>query len=168
MVRFVRTTIASVLTLALLALVVAPVAAAGPERSKISAWTVDFPSGTLCEFAVRWDFPADGTQLVFPVRSNGDQLVRAVGRLRGTITNVDDDRSFTLRGGYRLDLLFHADGTIDVVGSGSIVAGYFPTDVGGPSMWFFRGRFHDVVDATFTATAHSFRGNATDLCAALS
>ena len=166
--RFRRTFIATMLTLALLALIVSPVAAAGPERSKIPAWTVDFPSGTLCEFAVRWDFPADGTELVFPVRPNGDQLVRSVGRLRGTITNLDADRSVTVRGGYRLDLLFHANGTIDVVGSGTIVAGYFPTDAGGPSMWFFRGRFHDEVDATFTATAHSFRGSATDLCAALS
>jgi len=32
----------------------------------------------------------------------------------------------------------------------------------------FRGHRHDHVDESFTATAHCFRGNATDLCAALS
>jgi hypothetical protein len=64
--------------------------------------------------------------------------------------------------------VFHADGSLDALIRGTIVAGYYPTDVGGPSMWLFRGNLHDVIDATFTATAHSFRGNATDLCAALS
>jgi hypothetical protein len=58
--------------------------------------------------------------------------------------------------------------SVDAIISGTVVAGYFPTDVGGPSQWLFRGHLHDELDATFTATAHSFHGNATDLCAALS
>jgi len=37
--------------------------------------------------------------------------------------------------------------------------------VGGPSQWLFRGHLHDELDATFTATAHSFHGHAADLCA---
>ena len=165
--RMLRTTISPILALALVGLAAVPAAAAGPERSDIGSFSVDFPAGVLCDFAVRWEFDAGGHQLVFPVQPNGDQVVRSVGGVTGTITNLDGDRSFPIRGDARQDFVFHADGTIDVIINGTVVAGYFPTDVGGPSMWLFRGHLHDEVDGTFTATSHSVSGLATDLCAAL-
>jgi hypothetical protein len=75
---------------------------------------------------------------------------------------------FRLRGGFREDLIFHADGTVDVWINGTILAAYGLPDFGGPSMWWFKGHLHDTADATFTGTSHVFVGNATDLCAALS
>ncbi len=36
------------------------------------------------------------------------------------------------------------------------------------AQWLLRGRLHAEVDASFTVMAHSGRGKATDLCAALS
>lgn len=168
MVRFSRATIASMVAVGLLMLAVTPAAAAGPERSKITAYSVDFPAGLVCDFAVNWAFDGVGNLLIFPVTSTGDQVVRQAGLSRGTITNMDTGASVAIQGGIRQDLVFHADGTIDGIMSGHVLAGYFPTDVGGPSMWLFRGHLHDEIDATFTATAHSFRGNATDMCAALS
>jgi hypothetical protein len=166
--RFPRATIAPTIALAVLLLAAAPAAAAAPERSKLTAYSVDFPAGLICDFAVNWDFAGTGNLLIFPVTAAGDQVVRQVGLSTGTITNVDTGASVTIRGGIRQDLVFHADGTIDGIMSGHVLAGYYPTDVGGPAMWLFRGHLHDEIDATFTATAHSFQGNATDLCAALS
>ena len=162
-----RRTISPVLALAILGLAAVPAAAAGPDRSDIGAFTVDFPAGQVCDFAVRWEFDAGGHLLVFPVQPNGDQVVRSVGAVTGTITNLDGDSSFAVRAGTRQDLVFHADGTIDAIINGIVIAGYFPTDVGGPSMWQFRGHLHDELDGTFTATSHSHSGLATDLCAAL-
>jgi hypothetical protein len=145
-----------------------PALAARPEKSALEGFTATFPAGVLCEFSVEWNIAGGGNQLVFPERPNGDVVVRSVGRSRGTVTNLDSpERSVQFRGGIRQDLVFHADGTLDAIISGTVVAGYFPTDVGGPSQWLFRGHLHDELDATFTATAHSFHGNATDLCAAL-
>ena len=152
----------------LVAMTASPALAAGPERTPLEGFSVIWPAGVLCEFEVEWDVAAGGNQLVFPEQPNGDVVVRNVGRARGTVTNLDSpEMSVLVRGGYRQDLVFHADGTIDAIINGTVIAGYFPTDVGGPSQWLFRGHLHDELDATFTATAHSFRGNATDLCAAL-
>ena len=84
------------------------------------------------------------------------------------VTNFDTGEWITLSGGVRQDLIFRADGTIDVWINGTVLAAAGVPDLGGPSMWWFRGHLHDVLDATFTRTAHSFTGNATDICAALS
>jgi hypothetical protein len=163
---FTRLTIAAA---CLLAMTASPALAAKPEKSPLEGFTVTFPAGVLCDFSVEWSIAAGGNQLVFPERRNGDVVVRSVGRARGTVTNLDSgpELSVRFRGGIRQDLVFHADGTLDAIINGTVLAGYFPTDVGGPSMWLFRGHLHDRLDATFTATAHSFSGNATDLCAAL-
>jgi hypothetical protein len=152
----------------LTALASSPVMAAGPVRTPLEGFTIPWPAGTLCQFAVEWDIAAGGNQLVFPERPNGDVVFRSVGRALGTVTNLDSpEMSVLVRGGYRQDIVSHADGTYDAIINGTVIAGYFPTDVGGPSQWLFRGHLHDELDATFTATAHSFHGNATDLCAAL-
>jgi hypothetical protein len=152
----------------LVALTASPAAAAGPERTPLEGFTAIWPAGQLCEFSVQWDVAAGGHQLVFPEQPNGDVVFRSVGRARVTVTNLDSPQmSVFVRGGYRQDIVVHADGSIDAMINGTVLAGYYPTDVGGPSLWLFRGHLHDELDATFTATAHSFRGNATDLCAAL-
>jgi hypothetical protein len=154
---------------AALAAMVSTATAAGPEHSKLSGFSATFPAGAVCPFTVTWDVPdSNGNLLVFPVDANGDQLVRATGHDITVVTNADTGASITLSGGYRQDLIFHADGTIDARINGTILAAYGVPDFGGPSMWWFKGHLHDTLDATFTATGHAFVGNATDLCAALS
>jgi hypothetical protein len=158
-----------VVAFAALGVMAATAAAAGPDHSKVSASPVTFPAGTVCPFTVTWD-PEDsiGNLLVFPVDANGDQVVRATGHGATVVTNDETGTSITVRGGFRQDLIFHADGTIDARINGTILAAYGVPDFGGPSMWWFKGHLHDTIDATFTATGHAFVGNATDLCAALS
>jgi len=163
-----------VLALGLVAAMVAAVApsaalAAGPAHQKLAPGTQSFDAGVLCDFAVTWDLKGtNDNELDFPVQANGDQLIRLTGRELLTVTNVDSGASVLLRGGYREDVLFHADGSIDVTINGTIVAGYFPTDLGGPAMWWFKGHLQDGLDSTFTTLSHAFVGNATDLCSALS
>ena len=159
---------AVVLATLTLAVAIAPVAAAGPEKVPNGASTVVFEAGVVCPFEVVWDIPAVGSTLIFPVKANGDQLIRQIGAMIIKVSNAETGASVDLRGGVKLDLVFHADGSIDVNISGSVVAGYFPADIGGPSLWFYRGHLHDVVTADFTVLGHSFSGHATDLCAALS
>ena len=149
------------------ALAIAPAAAAGPEKVPNGASTIVWDAGVLCPFEVEWDIPAVGSTLIFPVKANGDQLIRQIGPMLTTVTNLESGASIDLRGGIKLDLIFHADGSIDANISGAVLAGYFPTDLGGPSMWFYRGHLHDVLTADFTVLGHSFSGHATDLCAAL-
>jgi hypothetical protein len=159
-----------VVALAALAAMVSTATAAAPDHSKVSASPATFPAGSVCPFTVTWDVNESNVnnQLVFPVKTNGDQVVRITGHDETVVTNADTGASITLRGGFREDLIFHADGTIDVRINGTILAAYGVPDFGGPSMWWFKGHLHDTADATFTGTSHTFVGNATDLCAALS
>jgi len=153
-----------------LGLASAPIAlATGPSHEKGGTSIQTFDAGIVCDFAVEWDsrVTTDNVML-FPVQTNGDQLLRVSGRELLIVTNLDTDASVVLRGGYREDLLFHADGSIDVTINGTIVAGYFPTDLGGPSMWWYKGHLQDGLDDTFTLLEHAFVGSTTDLCAALS
>jgi hypothetical protein len=63
-----RTTISPILALALFGLAAVPAAAAGPDRSDIGSFSVDFPAGVLCDFAVRWESTPVGINWCF--RSN--------------------------------------------------------------------------------------------------
>jgi hypothetical protein len=159
-----------VVAFAALGVMVSTATAAAPDHSKVSASPATFPAGTVCPFTVTWDVQESNVNnlLVFPVDANGDQVVRITGHDHTVVTNADTGASITLSGGFREDLIFHADGTIDVRINGTILAAYGVPDFGGPSMWWFKGHLHDTADATFTGTGHAFVGNATDLCAALS
>ncbi|HYH92213.1 MAG TPA: hypothetical protein VD763_03555 [Candidatus Saccharimonadales bacterium] len=146
---------------------VASVQAAGPDHSKLEAFTVDFAAGQSCAFATRWDFPAGGNELTFPVRENGDQLVRQISSAPLTVTNLESGESITLRGGGRIDQLFHADGSLDLFARGTLYIALFPEDEGGPGMYQYRGHYEVDIAADFTFTNVRFKGHVTDICAAL-
>ena len=55
-----------------IALTASPTLAARPEKTPLGGFTVPWPAGTLCDFAVEWDFAPGGNQLVFPEQPNGD------------------------------------------------------------------------------------------------
>jgi hypothetical protein len=143
-------------------------AAAGPQRFAFEPFVQTFVAGQVCEFRVRWDSDVlHANTLVFPVNRAGDQVIRSVGEIRTRITNVDTGKSVTVGGGIRQDLVFHSDGTVNAIIDGTVVAGYFPTDLGGPAMWLFRGHLNDTLDSSFTLLRHQSSGTQQDLCAAL-
>jgi hypothetical protein len=165
-----RRVIVTLCSLALLVTAVAPAAAAaGPLHGRGGfSFDYSFAAGDLCPFPVRW--VEDGSRmqaLTFPVRPNGDQLVRYAGPQWSTVTNLATDATMVVGGGLRLDMLIHPDGTTDVRIAGTVVAGYLPTDAPGPSFWLLHGRVRDTLDASFVTTSHTFNGQAVDLCAAL-
>jgi hypothetical protein len=149
---------------------VAPAAAAGGgvQVSKAEDIHVEFEAGLSCPFAVSWDTVTNHQHvLTYPVRANGDQLIRTVGPSRVRVSNVTTGEAVTVLVYGPFDLLLRASGQIDVRGVGGVIGAYFPTDVGGPNMFYFRGHLNDVVDADFNVLSHSFKGKARDLCAAL-
>src|SRR4029079_1080372 len=149
--------------------IASPAAAAGPVHTKIEDFTLVFPAGLACDFPVEWAITTNGNnQLVFAPRKNGDQVTRQTGTNITTATNLDTGASVSLRGGFRLDIVAHADGNLTIEGRGAIISALFPTDVGGPGMFWFRGHLTDQADSGFNVTAHEFVGHADDLCAALS
>ena len=145
------------------------VSAAAPIISKVQSWTLVIPAGVNCDFAVEWDVTAGNTtnQIVFE-RSNGDILIRQAGRQLVTVTNLDTEESITLRGGFRTDFLLHPDGTADFTLAGTVLVGFFPTDVGGPGQLFIRGLARITGDADFNFFSFDLSGRSTDVCAALS
>jgi hypothetical protein len=164
--------VVAAVTAGILALSLASSALAGgkPETVKIPVpEPVVFPAGLSCPFPVEWAFESKNLQSkTFPVQANGDQLVRQTGHVMTTVTNLDSGASLVVNTSDRQDFLFHADGTIDVTINGGALAAYYPTDLGGPAMYYFKGHLHDLVDSEFTLVSHQFSGRSTDLCAALS
>jgi hypothetical protein len=153
----------------LIASTVGGAAAAGPDRSPFVNGDIDFAAGQACAFPVRWDGGiSHATTLVFPATSEGDQLVRSVGYIQTVVTNLSTGKSIDASGGVRLDLVFHADGSVTANIDGVVLAAYSPSDLIGPSMWLYRGHLHDELDGSFTQLTHEFHGRQLNLCSALS
>ncbi|HEY6571192.1 MAG TPA: hypothetical protein VIZ22_12930 [Candidatus Limnocylindrales bacterium] len=128
-----------------------------------------FEAGQACPFATEWSYPGKAFLILttFPMRPNGDQLIRQAGVVNTKITNLESGKSRTYLTPAVQDFLFKADGTIDVTIDGRVPVAYFPTDLGGPAMYLFTGHLHDVVDSSFTLIKHEFKGKSIDLCAVL-
>lgn len=129
-----------------------------------------FDAGQACSFATEWSYPGKASlvQTTFPVRPNGDQLIRQAGVVNTKVTNLESGKSRTYVTASVQDFVFKADGTIDVTIDGRVPVAYFPTDLGGPAMYLFTGHLHDVVDSSFTLIEHHFKGQSINLCAVLS
>jgi len=166
-----RQRVLSVLGVLLLALAVAAPATASqrPERFPSESGPADFPAGSTCSFAVRWQPLEDhSTIAVFPVQPNGDQVTRITGRYVNRVINLDTGAFEDYVANARLDIVSHADGTFDIHAKGPVLAAYGSADLTGPGMFYFVGNLHDELDENFTVLAHSFSGTAEDICETLS
>jgi hypothetical protein len=159
---------AAALTLA----ISAPAAAAKPEHSRTEvAPPVELAAGEACDFAI--------TLVNTDVRGKvsiweyDDGTVRYLerGHAAGYAENADGDRD-TLSGGYRIEIVFHPDDSVDVSASGTLFVWYFAGDaiVGltAPGAYGVRGHGTEsyAADGSLTA-ARFFGGHVVDLCAAL-
>ena len=147
-------------------------AAAGPDRLPFVPTDIVFDGEDVplvCDFPVQWQNAVNHARtLVFPVKRNGDQVIRSVGDVRTVVTNLASGRSVTLGGGFREDIVIHSDGSITVIIDGAVLAGYAATDHPiGPSLWFFRGHLVDTVDSGFNLINDRFHGRQQNLCTAL-
>lgn len=156
--------------------IVGPVAAKGPptiSRLDPTVISADDFAGT-CDFPVELvDSYANSTMLEYPVDADGNQLVRFAGGFRSTITNLDSGKSLEIRYFGNAKYLFLADGSIDIVTGGTVLAWFYEEDVLSgidPGIYLMTGPSHLLVDAaTFLALEPvQAKGRVIDLCAALS
>lgn len=113
------------------------------DRSKVSVWETD-----------------DGTVRI---------LQR--GYASGTATNTEDDIAFTHAGGFRIEVIIHSDGSVDVNASGNLFAWYL---VGEPIVGLSDGVFaisgrgsESYAPDGSLVSAVFYGGHAVDLCAEL-
>ena len=70
------------------------------------------------------------------------------------------------KSGYRISIVFEADGTIEVDGTGGLFAFYFEGDVSdlGPGLHSVSGHAHESYAADGTFLSATFSGHSTNLC----
>ena len=156
--------------------IVGPVAAKGPPtitRLDTTVISADDFAGT-CDFPVELvDSYANSLMLEYPADADGNQLVRFAGGFRSTLTNLDTGKAIDIKYFGNAKYLFQADGSIDIVTGGTVLAWFYEEDVLSgidPGIYLMTGPTHLLVDAaTFLALEPvEAKGRVVDLCAALS
>jgi hypothetical protein len=171
-----RRTFALIASALLCLVVAAPVAAKGPptiSRLDPTVLDADLLAGT-CDFPVEVvDSFSSSKEMLFEADASGDQLVRFTGGYVSTITNLATDASREIRYFGAADYVFHADGTVDISTSGTILVWIYPEDVESifdPGIYLVTGRMHFLIDSEtfFSLEPERVKGRIVDLCAALS
>ena len=159
---------AMVLTLA----VAGPAAAAQPFHERPGPQPpIDIAAGDVCDFAVTLTSTVDISKTSVWEHEDGTIRILSRGYASGTVT-TEDGRAYTHGGGYRVDVVVHPDGSVEVNGTGNLFAWYFAGDaIVGLSQGIFAISGH--VSESYAADAsllgaRFYGGNAVDLCEALS
>jgi hypothetical protein len=149
----------------------APALGAKPEHSHEGAPPpLVFAAGEVCDFALTIETLVDRSKTSVWEAADGTVRMLTRGFASGTATNTDDDISLSEAGGFRIDIVIHPDGAVDVEGSGTLVAYYFPGDaIEGLSAGIYevRGHVTEQYAPDGSLVAASFSGHAVDLCEAL-
>ena len=164
-----RRVLVSVVLGSLLAATVAlPALAAKPERDVIGAPPpIDYPAGALCAYAVRVEFPINKEYgIAFTPQPDGSQRIIVTGRLVAMVTNLETGESVTLNASGPGTFWFAPDGTLTIAGGGHWLLYLFPTDVGGPGIFYTSGRIHLEAGPT-GVTGLTMPRNTRDICAML-
>jgi hypothetical protein len=170
-----RRALALLVSVCLTLLIAAPVAAGGkPEKNRLEP-TYLGPEvfGDACGFPVDLlDLSGHANELIFPVDANGDQRYVNNGGFTSTLTNLDSGKQITITFHGYVELVFRADGTVDVSTSGGVLHWFTSADVLSPfgqGIFLTHGRVTYVVDAdTFLVVMPgTVKGRVTDICAAL-
>jgi hypothetical protein len=123
-----------------------------------------------CDFAITLTSTVDKSKTSVWEHEDGTVRILSRGYASGTATTADG-MTFTQGGGYRINIVIHPDGSVDVDASGNLFAWYYPGDpIIGLSDGVFavsgRGSESYAPDGSLvSALFHG--GNAVDLCAAL-
>lgn len=155
-------------SVALLALLAAPVAADRPTRT-IEPPPEDFvlAAGEACPFAVLVHIGGGAFTITFT--DAGQNPVRQFSaRLSGTleVTNLETGKTVVVNDAGPGFIEFHPDGSFTLVGVGPWGFPIDP-DTGEPGLFRVMGRFVMTFDAAGNVTSFEFVGAVKDLCAAL-
>jgi hypothetical protein len=162
----------AVVALVLVLVVAAPAAAAQPTRTVYGLSPFTISADTACPFAVEGQ-PSSGFS-AYTVFSDG-RLMGSV-HAKGDYVNADTGARYpTLDNFHFVQWYDPSTGNTYVVLEGQAADWFLPGDTGpfgtvGPhgAMYDFVGRITFTIDASGATTQFSWRGTATDICAALS
>jgi hypothetical protein len=99
--------------------------------------------------------------------SDGRTLTNVRGTVQATNPLTGESATFRFAGSFVDTQL--PNGDLRSVGRGQFLLFYFPGDVGGPGIFYTKGRFVDIFDATTGfLTSERLSGQQTDVCALLS
>jgi hypothetical protein len=155
--------------------VAAPVAAAAPTKTVLHPISDYYgPADSGCGFAVTRVFNS-GARTTYFDYADGSELV-TFNSVK-TITNLDNDKTFTLHTVGHIYEWVDAAGLVQGQGNGQFIFGFYPGDVGpdgsvvqAPGLgYYFTGIAWYTWDPnTEHITAFSYQGSFVDVCAALS
>jgi hypothetical protein len=162
----------AVVALVLVLVVAAPAAAAQPTRTVYGLSPFTISADTACPFAVEGQ-PSSGFS-AYTAFSDG-RLMGSV-HAKGDYVNADTGARYpTLDNFHFVQWYDPSTGNTYVVLEGQAADWFLPGDTGpfgtvGPhgAMYDFVGRITFTIDASGATTQFSWRGTATDICAALS
>ena len=157
---------------ALILMGASPALAASPIHSPSEIpEPLELAAGTVCDFGVTIDTTV--LKATTSVWEEEDGTVRLLDRgYADGYAESEDGQRVTHRGGYRIEIVFHPDGSIDFHGSGTLFGWYFDGDpivgLADPGAYAIRGRLSESYAADGSlASAHFYGGNAVNLCDAL-
>ena len=158
--------------LALVSLGASPALAGGPAHSPSEILEpLELPAGTACDFGVTINTTVLKAQTSVWEEADGTLRLIDRGFAEGYAESEEGQRE-THRGGYRIEIVFHPDGSVVFTGSGTLFAWYFAGDaivgLSDPGVYAISGRLTEsyAPDGSLSA-AHFYGGNVVDLCDAL-
>jgi hypothetical protein len=164
--RFLFLPLAGVLTL----VAASSALAAPPTHETVVSPPLEFAAGEMCSFAILLETTTENSKgSTFAVAPDGGQRVVTRGVATNTATNLDTGESITRVGGYRISVLFAADGSVEADGTGALYAYYFSGDPSelGAGLHAVNGHVHESYGADGTFLGATFDGSSYDLCEVL-
>jgi hypothetical protein len=167
-----RTIARAALIAALTLAVAAPAALAGkPVTGPSANFPYAFPAGAPCTNAVVFENTSiNSRDSAFDPARDGSWRLLTRGSAVSQAVDQETGAVYAMRGGYRFQVTFAADGSFRVDGAGTdIIAWYFPGDDSDlpPGLWDVDGRITEWYAADGSFLKATFDGHATDICAAL-
>jgi hypothetical protein len=118
----------------------------------------------VCGFLIQFD---PDLTLRVATFSDGHTLTTVRGTMEMTNALTGESASFRFAGSFVDTLL--PNGDFRNTGRGQFLLFYFPGDLGGPGVFYTKGRFVDIYDATTgLLISERLSGQQTDVCALLS
>jgi hypothetical protein len=162
-----------VLSVMIVALMLAFAGVLGSGGQAIADWSMDLPAGMACaDFDLRIETTGSWPQVYKEFKDRDGNVIRIFQAGKGwdfLFTNLSTGATFPLKGnGSVSHYSYNLDGTYTYVGTGHNVMIFFPTDVPpGPSTIQVLGRVVSTVDENNVWTLQKLSGKQIDICEAL-
>ena len=160
--------LASLCSLALIAALAAPVAAAPPTKEPIPTDTQEFAAGEVCDFAVRLENAGNPKAITFD-RKDGEFKQNLSGRIVATVTNIDSGANVTRNSSGPGKVSVNAAGHTVLRFGGASVFVLFDGDVTGRGLIWMKGggAEFEIGDDGFFYVRADFPKHVEDLCTTL-